>query len=357
MAVHSQVGLFTVRRLYDGGALVAEYDQTGAMLRRFVHGPNTGADTPLVWYEGATMSQSAARMLSTDLQGSVTSVTDFNGNPIAINRYDEYGRPQSGNIGRFQYTGQAWLPEIGMYYYKARMYSPTLGRFMQTDPIGYADGVNWYNYVGGDPVNGVDPSGNAQVCTTTVGSRVRKCVDVDGDGNGNAKEDDMSPHEIARFSAQFHEFILRNNGRNLTSNGRSVDGPASESEKVVMRVTLQFFGAALKDGIVSFPDNRMISAWNDLKSVWLGQNPRKSNLPAWSDGVSRMGIDPTSKWFMPGPSNIARMIAHELMDWGVGEMSYLRPIHMYNDLQARNFIKRSGLGDGGCLANPPFPAC
>ncbi|TYC80977.1 RHS repeat-associated core domain-containing protein [Novosphingobium sp. BW1] len=35
----------------------------------------------------------------------------------------------------------------------------TLGRFMQTDHIGYADGMNWYNYVGSDPVNNVDPSG------------------------------------------------------------------------------------------------------------------------------------------------------------------------------------------------------
>lgn len=155
----SSIGGIVTRYQYVGQQLTTEYNTSFQVLRR--HVPGLGLDGVVASYTGSgTGSRS---WLLEDERGSVMALADASGVVSNINRYDEYGVPASGNAGRFQYTGQAWLPEAGAYHYRARTYLPQIGRFGQPDPIGYSAGANLYAYVGADPVNLVDPFGLQQV--------------------------------------------------------------------------------------------------------------------------------------------------------------------------------------------------
>ena len=106
--------------------------------------------------------------------GSTAVTSDGRGNLLSdgtnsygtkdwITTYDEYGR--SNGPFRYGYAGQVAIGS-GLSFARNRVYALNLGRFLQTDPIGYGDGLNWYNYVRSDPINGIDPLGLALILIT-----------------------------------------------------------------------------------------------------------------------------------------------------------------------------------------------
>ena len=102
--------------------------------------------------------------------GSVVALLNSSGTVVETYEYDAFGNTTIKNASSqiidesaydnpYMYTGRRYDPETGLYYYRARIYSPAIGRFLQPDPIGYADGMNIYAYCGNNPVNWIDPTG------------------------------------------------------------------------------------------------------------------------------------------------------------------------------------------------------
>jgi RHS repeat-associated protein len=96
--------------------------------------------------------------LAADERGSIIATVPADGLVSWTNRYDEYGNYASRAF-EFGFAGSYWHTPTGLYYMRARWYHPKLGRFLQTDPIGYGGGMNIYAYVKGDPLNFTDPLG------------------------------------------------------------------------------------------------------------------------------------------------------------------------------------------------------
>ncbi len=195
--------------LYDGQDLAAEYDGSGNILRRYVHGPD--ADDPLVWFEGANLA--TPHYLIADRQGSIVAVANGAGALTANYTYDPYGVPNTwgtvGTVPRFRYTGQIAIPEAQLYYYKARIYDPGSGKFLQTDPVGYGPDLNWYAYVANDPVNHTDPAGTDALWVTNPDGTTTLVIPVQYTGQG------ATPENVAAIVGRANSLTIEGGGTNI----------------------------------------------------------------------------------------------------------------------------------------------
>jgi RHS repeat-associated protein len=75
---------------------------------------------------------------------------------VAYNEFDPYGVPVQNGGEPYGYTGEWWEADVSLLYLRARWYRPETGTFLSVDAV---ETEPPYQYVGGNPVNRVDPSG------------------------------------------------------------------------------------------------------------------------------------------------------------------------------------------------------
>ncbi len=144
----------TTKYVHDGLRVIAEYDSTDNLLRRYVY--SDLIDDPICMKKG-----SASYSYHFDGSGSVAALSDASGKVAEHYAYSPYGiaNEASGVGNPYLFTGRAFDAETGLYYFRSRYYAPGLGRFLQVDPIGYLGGLNLYGYVENNPLNWLDPFG------------------------------------------------------------------------------------------------------------------------------------------------------------------------------------------------------
>jgi RHS repeat-associated protein len=166
--VYDASGMRIARNGADGTSTCYSYSPNGKLLYETIRNGTQNiyerssvliGSTIIGWTEKVNNVEKAYFAI-TDHLGSVTVITDKDGQAVWRSEYSPYGtiNGAEGSID-FQgiFTGKEVDLETGLYYFNARWYDPETGRFITEDPA--RDGVNWYAYCGNNPLNRIDPTG------------------------------------------------------------------------------------------------------------------------------------------------------------------------------------------------------
>ena len=133
----------------DAGHLIGEYDGTGTPIAETVW----LGDLPV-----AVLKPGSVHWVHPDHLGAPWVIANAAGNAVWSWARGPFGSglPTGSLTYNLRLPGQYYDKETGLHYNYHRDYDPNLGRYIQSDPIGLAGGVNTYAYAGGDPVSKLD---------------------------------------------------------------------------------------------------------------------------------------------------------------------------------------------------------
>ena len=116
-----------------------------------------GGSTGSYAYDMSGILQNGTDTYLKDGHGSVIGKYSSACVSLGAASYDAFGNSIISLNDPFGYCGEYLDSESGLIYLRNRYYDPSTGRFITEDPA--KDGMNWYSYCAGNPVNLWDPWG------------------------------------------------------------------------------------------------------------------------------------------------------------------------------------------------------
>lgn len=118
----------------------------------------TGTPTPIAIYYVHADQLGTPRAITRPSDDAIVWKWD-NAEPFGNNAAND----NPSGLGTFSFNlrfpGQYYDVETGLHYNYFRDYDPTIGRYVESDPIGLEGGTNTYAYVDANPASRIDPSG------------------------------------------------------------------------------------------------------------------------------------------------------------------------------------------------------
>ena len=164
-----------VKQVTGGQTIYSVYSSGGTLLYR--DNATTSTATDYIRMGGRAIARvrgSHVEWTHADHLGSPAAATSAAGAVLWREDHTPFGEARQGptqNVDNEGFTGHIADAASGLVYMQARYYDPLIGRFLSSDPVGFATGgpayFNRYAYTANDPVNMVDPTGMASCPVNT----------------------------------------------------------------------------------------------------------------------------------------------------------------------------------------------
>jgi len=234
---------------YDlNGQLIAETLSDGTLIREYFFAGSLQVATAISSDQG----EADIYYVHTDHLGTPTMLTD-SGSVQWAAHYTPFGKiiVDVDNINQeIRFPGQYFDKESGLYYNYFRDYDPELGRYIQSDPIGLAGGINTYEYVAGNPVRYADPKGLCPWCVFGAA--------VGGGLNAWSQYNSGGPFDWGSFAAST---VVGGLGGGL--------GNLTKSLSLAKNIAANAYGSALISAGVTASKNELLGTCDSIEDAFI----------------------------------------------------------------------------------------